>query len=960
MEGSKGGTRYKPLGSSCSNRFPSQPKSKIYSKSIRQDGSFKFRYVSGADIACRLYALPIYRMHAGFLTSIIINIVTFFIAFILFSVLRVAPFFKRYYAARFFNPNNKKKPTELSKSFLGWLVPIVTYKEPAIISEAGLDTAMFLRVTWFGIELFFWCSLWCLIVVLPVNLTDNYIDTLTAASTSTSNNCSNITNNTNFTGTSLFVNSSNVTCANITTTDDSSFQFTDFDKVSLANLTPGSSRFWVPLISVYVVTLITLWLLYRYSLESVILRIMYIANSQRGRSSHTVLVTDIPDIAKETAKQMKEIKAARKENKKRTKSEASELTDLSSEELKAELPSIGKVEGGAVAPVRFDYNLRDKEQLDILLPDVEASKILTSGVNANEMVCAEFNKIYPDAVSSVQMVFGQDTLQPLVDEYKSVTEKLDDLVDGCEHNFKAGKVVKRPTTFIFPIFLGEWGKEQGYGSGLIKKVDAFDYYTARLKELERVILDEQKLAARQIWPSAFVTFETRKDKEICSTALMHHEPSAWRTQAAPEPDELIWTNLGMPVAVRSALGALGWTGFVVLCLFFMIPVAAVQGLITAASQVSWLQNPVISKLLQGIIPGLALKIFLILVPPIIRLFIKTAGAVSENELDMGTVSRYFLFQVIVVFFGTVIAGSFFNQITQWIQNPLSAVSILGTSIPAVSTFYINYVAILGLTVKPIAFTKIVGVIIYWILKKISSNPKAADRLWMNQSALLGVAVVDHMIVCLLGLIYSPINPIIAPFALVYFAVNLLIDRYNCLYITKFPYDSFGKLWPKIFGQVLCALYLMQLTMLGLLGIKQFKPTPALIPAPFITLIFHYVVVAMFSRPWEFVSLHDAANCDIADRTPLLKDEEADEVVVEKDAYKSPLLKVKKGDADELLRMAAAAVARIDQGNGVVGNGAAAAADKEATNAQGEVAVEEAAPESVVVENKVEIEPDSKV
>ena len=61
-----------------------------------------------------------------------------------------------------------------------------------------------------------------------------------------------------------------------------------------------------------------------------------------------------------------------------------------------------------------------------------------------------------------------------------------------------------------------------------------------------------------------------------------------------------------------------------------------------------------------------------------------------------------------MFFATFIAGSFLNQISQFIAAPTSVVRILGAAAPQTAAFFINYLLLLGLTSKPVLFLRIPG------------------------------------------------------------------------------------------------------------------------------------------------------------------------------------------------------------------------------------------------------------
>ena len=50
-------------------------------------------------------------------------------------------------------------------------------------------------------------------------------------------------------------------------------------------------------------------------------------------------------------------------------------------------------------------------------------------------------------------------------------------------------------------------------------------------------------------------------------------------------------------------------------------------------------------------------------------------------------------QVLIVWFGSFVAGSFFSQFQQWINNPASAVNIIGTAVPLTAIFFMSYMVL---------------------------------------------------------------------------------------------------------------------------------------------------------------------------------------------------------------------------------------------------------------------------
>ncbi|CAK0785988.1 hypothetical protein CVIRNUC_009201 [Coccomyxa viridis] len=498
-------------------------------------------------------------------------------------------------------------------------------------------------------------------------------------------------------------------------------------------------------------------------------------------------------------------------------------------------------------------------------PWAKAERQLQEGRSMQEVVQREYDELFGGEVEAVHVVQDMADLNKLCKEYEKLKGKLADLIDDYTSKKRRHKKIKPQKVRVNGILYGGWGREN-YGTKPIK-VEALEFWPARMKELRRLIFEEQQKAREKTVPAAFVTFRKHVSQVKAVSSTQHHDTSTWRVSAAPGPQEIIWGNLRWRSWERAVRFVGVWGAFGVLTLFYLIPIIAIQGLINIDQLrkihviAVIIDLPVVRSIITAILPGLVLKVFLALLPWLLSIMGRLQGLHSLSSLDFSVISKFYIFQFITVFLGSFIAGSVLNQARALINNPTMIFSTLGTAAPLTSIFFLTWIELNALAAVPVGFLRIIGFVLFWLMSRLAATERAKARLWQRQIQKYGPVMPQHTITILLGLVFCIMNPIITPVCLIYFMIITVTEKYNLLYVYTFEYQSGGQLWPQVFGHVITALVMFQLFMIGILAVKQSYTSSVVVPLLFITAIFTMVCRSIFERPFQVMSLRGAVDLD---------------------------------------------------------------------------------------------------
>ncbi|XP_042475232.1 CSC1-like protein At4g02900 isoform X2 [Macadamia integrifolia] len=596
--------------------------------------------------------------------SAAINLLSAFAFLVAFAILRLQPFNDRVYFPKWYLKGIRSSPTHsgafVSKfvnldfrtyiRFLNWMPEALKMPELELIDHAGLDSAVYIRIYLLGLKIFIPLTILSFAILVPVNMTDGRLER------------------------------------------SKGLTFSDIDKLSISNVSPGSQRFWAHMVMLYVFTFWTCYTLYKEYQIVAFMRLRFLASENRRPDQFTVLVRNVP-------------------------------------------------------------------------PDPDES--------VSEHVEHFFCVNHPDHYLTHQVVYNANELAALVEERKSLQNRLNYYQNKYDRN-----LTKRPMTKTG--FWGLWGD----------KVDAIDFYSTKIEKLAKdEDIEREKVTSdpKAIMPAAFVSFRTRWGAAVCAQTQQSRNPTIWLTEWAPEPRDVYWTNLAIPYVELTIRRLIMAVALFFLTFFFMIPIAFVQSLanIEGIEKVApflkdIIEKKVIKSLIQGFLPGIALKIFLILLPTILMTMSKIEGFTSLSSLEWRSAGKYHLFILVNVFLGSIITGAAFEQLNTFINQSATEIpKTVGVTVPMKATFFITYIMVDGWAGIAAEILRLVPLIIFH-LKNAFLVKTDQDREEAMDAGSIGFASSEPRIQLyfLLGLVYSAVTPILLPFIVVFFGLSYIVFRHQ--------------------------------------------------------------------------------------------------------------------------------------------------------------------------------------
>lgn len=413
-----------------------------------------------------------------------------------------------------------------------------------------------------------------------------------------------------------------------------------------------------------------------------------------------------------------------------------------------------------------------------------------------------------------------------------------------------------------------------FGTPLLgKSVDSIEFYsdelqylTSRIRQLRSYLTDDSH---SQFGTTGFVTFRQQRSAIISAQVICDSVDSAgivgMEVNLAPAPSDLVWEHLSVSPYRKKIQSLIVTVVFYGISFFWVIPISFVAsfasldelGKLEAFKSIvqEIAKNDRLYLFLQTILPPMAINIFLLIAPIMLQYLSKYQAIESHSLMEKATLAKYFLFLYFNVFFVFALSSAIWSFIGQIVDNPISIIGTLANVIPKGTTFFQNYVIYCTTWVMIDLLRP--NVIFTWIFRRLfCTTPRDFFQLNRTTSYLdYGVFYPWHILIFVIVLCYSIISPLIIFFGAIYFGASYLVYKYQLVFVYIKEWEAYGRHYVMAFKRVIVGIVVFQLTLSGMLGVKN-APIPStlvLLLVP-LTIAFYFHCVNLFDRRSKYIPL----------------------------------------------------------------------------------------------------------
>lgn len=411
-----------------------------------------------------------------------------------------------------------------------------------------------------------------------------------------------------------------------------------------------------------------------------------------------------------------------------------------------------------------------------------------------------------------------------------------------------------------------------------QKIDAIEYYTARIRQLEIEIKEVRaSVDKRGTMPYGFASYADIVEAHNIAYACRKKKPHGATVVLAPRPNDIIWDNMTMTPAARSRNGWINGFWILLLTILWIAPNAMIAiflvnlgnlGNFWKGFQRSLEASPQGWGIVQGILSPAVMSLVYLVLPMIFRRFQIKAGDKTKTGRErhvLGKLFAFFVFNNLIVFTLFSVIWSFVAGVQNKTSNGENAWNAILKENIAESTFisichnspfWVTYLLQrqLGAAVD---LAQLWPLIEAFFAKKFSS-PTPRELIEMTAPPPFEYASYYNyfLFYATVTLCFGGIQPLVLPATALYFSIDLWLKKYLLLYRFVTKTESGGVFWRVLFNRFVFATMLANLVVLlttWCRGDGNHIQFFAVIPLPFLMVGFKIYCARVFDSRIRYYS-----------------------------------------------------------------------------------------------------------